>query len=242
MANWNNPTVTSTYANFVTEAKDRDVSAALQFDSAIITDTNLPTNTIRWNSSSKLWQRWDGTAWVALAVTYGISISGGAGSVAWSGVTGKPTTVSGYGITDAITTASIGSQSVSNAANLGSVAAANFAQLAVAQTWTKAQRGAVVILTDAPTITIDMNNPNFIITLAGNRTLGNPSNQVGGQSGIIIIAQNPTGGHTLAFGSHWKFAGGTAPTITTGGWLVDVLAYYIHDSGWIFASLTKDVR
>jgi len=49
--------------------------------------------------------------------SWGISVTGSAGSVAWSGVSGKPTTVSGYGITDAITTANIGSQSVNYAAS-----------------------------------------------------------------------------------------------------------------------------
>lgn len=39
---------------------------------------------------------------------------------AWGEITGKPTTVSGYGITDAITTANIGSQSVSYASTSGS--------------------------------------------------------------------------------------------------------------------------
>ncbi len=38
---------------------------------------------------------------VGASGTWGISISGSAGSVAWSGITSKPTTVSGYGITDA---------------------------------------------------------------------------------------------------------------------------------------------
>lgn len=33
--------------------------------------------------------------------SWGISVTGSAGSVAWSGVTGKPTTLAGYGITDA---------------------------------------------------------------------------------------------------------------------------------------------
>lgn len=34
--------------------------------------------------------------------TWGISVTGSAGSVAWSGITSKPTTVSGYGITNAL--------------------------------------------------------------------------------------------------------------------------------------------
>ena len=41
-----------------------------------------------------------------------------ASNLAWGKITGKPTTISGYGITDAITTANIGSQSVANANQL----------------------------------------------------------------------------------------------------------------------------
>ena len=53
--------------------------------------------------------------------TWSINISGGAATasaVAWSGITSKPTTISDYGITDAITTANIGSQSVANSSNI----------------------------------------------------------------------------------------------------------------------------
>lgn len=42
-----------------------------------------------------------------------------AGAAPWSGVTGKPTSVAGYGITDAIHTGNIGSQSVAYATNAG---------------------------------------------------------------------------------------------------------------------------
>jgi hypothetical protein len=44
------------------------------------------------------------------------AVASSAGSVPWSGVTGRPNTVGGYGISDAITTANIGSQSVYYAA------------------------------------------------------------------------------------------------------------------------------
>lgn len=42
------------------------------------------------------------------------------GTVPWGNVSGRPTTISGYGITDAITTGNIGSQSVSYASSAGS--------------------------------------------------------------------------------------------------------------------------
>ena len=107
------------------------------------------------------------------------------------------------------------------------------AGLAVAQSYTKAQRGTPVTLTDAATIAVDLSlGNNFAVTLAGNRTLGDPTNVTAGQSGVIVVTQDGTGSRTLAYaGTKWKFAGGTAPTLTAGvGGAVDVLAYYVESS------------
>ena len=105
------------------------------------------------------------------------------------------------------------------------------AGLAVAQTFTKAQRGSVVSLTDAATIAVDLSlGNNFSVTLAGNRTLGAPTNVTAGQSGVIVVTQDGTGSRTLAYNSIYKFAGGTAPTLTTTASAVDVLAYYVESS------------
>lgn len=71
MANWSNPLLTSTYTNFLTEVKDRDTDLALQFDGT--TSTNIPTNTIRWNSSINRWQKWSGSAWGELTTTYALT-------------------------------------------------------------------------------------------------------------------------------------------------------------------------
>ena len=105
------------------------------------------------------------------------------------------------------------------------------AGLAVAQSYTKAQRGTVVALTDAATIAVDLSlGNNFSVTLAGNRTLGAPTNQTAGQSGVIVVTQDGTGSRTLAYNSVYKFAGGTAPTLTTTASAVDVLAYYVESA------------
>jgi hypothetical protein len=105
------------------------------------------------------------------------------------------------------------------------------AGLAVAQSFTKAQRGSVVALTDAATIAVDLSlGNNFSVTLAGNRTLGAPTNVTAGQSGVIVVTQDGTGSRTLAFNSVYKFAGGTAPTLTTTASAVDVLAYYVESA------------
>ncbi len=106
------------------------------------------------------------------------------------------------------------------------------AGLAVTQSFTKAQRGTPVALTDGATITVDMSlSNNFSVTLAGNRTLGDPTNVTAGQSGVIVVTQDGTGSRTLAYaGTKYKFAGGTAPTLTTTAAAVDVLAYYCESA------------
>ena len=89
MANWSNPLLTSTYVNFVTEVKDRDVDLALQFDGT--TSTNIPTGTIRWNSSANRWQKWNGSSWGELTSTYaltGLSTTGNASIGGTLSVTG----------------------------------------------------------------------------------------------------------------------------------------------------------
>ncbi len=108
------------------------------------------------------------------------------------------------------------------------------AGLAVAQSYTKAQRGTPVALTDAATVSINLSQGNnFTLTLGGNRTLGAPSNVTAGQSGVIVVTQDGTGSRTLAYNSIYKFAGGTAPTLTTTASAVDVLAYYVESSSRI---------
>jgi hypothetical protein len=120
---------------------------------------------------------------------------------------------------------------------------ADTAKTDVAQSFTAAQRGSITALTDGATITADLAVANnFSVTLGGNRTLANPSNQTAGQSGTIVVTQDGTGSRTLAYGSNWKFPGGTAPTLTTAASSVDVIAYYVESATRITARLISDVK
>ncbi|EKE70899.1 hypothetical protein [Oceanibaculum indicum] len=111
-----------------------------------------------------------------------------------------------------------------------------------AQSIAGAKRGQPVPLDDGATITPDFDlGNNFSVTLAGNRTLANPTNIVAGQAGIIRIVQDGTGSRTLAFGSYWKFAGGAAPDLTAAPAAVDALAYYVDAADHITASLLANV-
>jgi len=124
-----------------------------------------------------------------------------------------------------------------------SLSGANIAVLNSAQSFTAAQRGAISALTDGSTITPDFAVANnFSVTLGGNRTLANPTNLTAGQSGVIVITQDGTGSRTLAYGSNFKFPGGTAPTLTTTASAVDVLAYYVESASRITARLVADVK
>lgn len=110
------------------------------------------------------------------------------------------------------------------------------AALASAQTFTAAQRGTVSSLTSASTITPNFATANnFSVSLGTNTTIANPSNLTAGQSGAIAITYS--GSYTVAFGSYWKFASGTAPTATSTSGKVDVLVYYVESSTRISAQL-----
>ncbi len=132
------------------------------------------------------------------------------------------------------------------ASNIGSSVQAydvDTAKTDVVQTFTAAQRGGVVALTDGATITPDFSaGNNFSVTLGGNRTLANPTNIAAGQSGAITITQDGTGSRTLAYGSYFKFSNGSAPVLTTTANAVDVLVYYCESATRITARLVSDTK
>ena len=98
-------------------------------------------------------------------------------------------------------------------------------------------------LTDASGIAVDLSNGNnFVVTLGGNRTLSNPSNIVVGQTGQIYVIQDGSGSRTLAYGSYWKFSGGTAPTLTTTGNAVDLLVYNVRAADKIDTVFLSDFK
>lgn len=96
MANHALPTTTSTYANFVAEMNARFTDLAIGLDPAFTTATNVTTNSIRWNSALKYWEKYNGSTWAALTTAYSININGSVGATTPS--TGAFTTLSTTGI------------------------------------------------------------------------------------------------------------------------------------------------
>jgi hypothetical protein len=109
--------------------------------------------------------------------------------------------------------------------------------LVVDQVWAA---GALVTLTDAATVAVDMSTfLNATVTLGGNRALGAPSNTKVGQSGVIYIVQDGTGSRTLSFNAVYKFAFGSDPVLSTAASSVDALHYFVRTSTFIECSLSK---
>jgi len=103
----------------------------------------------------------------------------------------------------------------------------------------KSAAADITALSDGATITPDFAaGQNFSVTLAGNRTLANPTNIVAGQCGSIVITQDGTGSRTLAYGSYWDFAAGAAPTLTTTAAAIDRIDYYVATTTDIHAVAT----
>jgi hypothetical protein len=118
---------------------------------------------------------------------------------------------------------------------------ADTAKTDVVQTFSVAQRGAVTdhgSLIANTTFRQDFSLSNhFKMTLAGNITLNNPTNQVAGQSGAMEIING--GSYTVSFGSDFDFAAGTAPTITASG--TDVLSYYVSSANNIVVDVIQNL-
>ena len=130
-----------------------------------------------------------------------------------------------------------------NTANAANTTANAAATLTAVQTFTAGQRGEVTALTDAASIATDLAlSNNFSVTLAGNRTLANPTNTVAGQSGSIFITQDGTGSRTLAYGTNFKFVAGTAPTLSTAASSIDRIDYVVAEATKIHAVASLDVK
>jgi hypothetical protein len=170
-----------------------------------------------------------GVTYTSIVITGG-SITGITDLAVADGGTGASSFTSGALLkgagTSAITTATAGT---------------DYAGIDTAQTFTKGQRGEITVLSDGATITPDLaDSNNFSVTLGGNRTLANPSNITAGQSGSIFITQDGTGSRTLAYGSNFDFAGGTAPTLSTTAAAVDRIDYVVRTATSIHAVFTAN--
>ena len=101
------------------------------------------------------------------------------------------------------------------------------AGLEAAQEFTKTQNFNATTLTDAASISWDASaNQVTSVTLTDNRTLAAPTNMVDGGVYTLMAIQDGTGSRTLSYNAVFKFAAGTAPTLTTTAAAKDILVFY----------------
>lgn len=95
----------------------------------------------------------------------------------------------------------------------------------------------VAALTDGATIAVNAALGNvFTVTIAGNRTMGSPSNPVNGQDIWFRITQDATGGRTMAWSSAYQFGTGGAPALSAAAGTTDEL-HFQYDSAqskWVY--------
>ena len=99
---------------------------------------------------------------------------------------------------------------------------------------------AVVNLTDAATIAVDASQGNdFRVTIAGNRTMGNPANPADGQQIIFQVTQGSGGSFTLAWADGYEFSPGLPqPTLSTAAGQTDLLGFVYNATAgtWLLAA------
>ena len=199
----------------------------------------LVVGTLYFDTTANAMQVWTGTQWTAAYVPSGSSVS------SFNGRTGAVTPASGdysagmitglaelldakLSITDLLMAilAVDGSGSGIDADLLDGFQASAFGRLAAVGAWTAAQSFVLQTLTDAATISWNLQTQQVAqVTLGDNRTLGDPSNKAAGGVYILIVRQDSTGGWTLGYNPVFKWPFGTPPDIPTDPNAVMILTF-----------------
>jgi len=179
------------------------------------------------DGASGVWYRmYAASAWGAWAKVYPPAVLP---PPDFSDITGLPTTLDGFGFTDAAAVATVSEwrTAAANRVLLGNIVWSGMAAVALA---------------DAATVVWNLSlGFDFTLTLAGNRTLAFPTSGKVGQRGRIRIQQDGTGNRTLALAANLKTAGGLAITLSTAAGAVDVLYYDYVSSTECLLSLMKGI-
>jgi hypothetical protein len=98
-----------------------------------------------------------------------------------------------------------------------------------ANTWTAAQTFSTRVSSTPVTLNATSPAPDaslsnvFTLLLSQNVSMPNPTNLVAGETLTFIVTQNATtAGYTVTWGAGYKWAGGTAPTMTAAVGKIDV--------------------
>lgn len=115
--------------------------------------------------------------------------------------------------------------------------------------------GTVTTLTDAATITWPANQGYaYLVTLGGNRTFANPSDQTIGALYTLVVVQDATGSRTLTWGTNYRFPAAVfsptlptsdaavPPSLSTGAATRTLLTFWSDGTYMHLLSATKDIQ
>ena len=83
---------------------------------------------------------------------------------------------------------------------------------------------------------------DFRVTIAGNRTMGNPANPSNGQQIIFQVTQGSGGSFTLSWGSSYEFSAGLPqPSLSTTAGQTDLLGFIYNAAKgtWLLAAFVN---
>jgi hypothetical protein len=141
------------------------------------------------------------------------------GQIGWTSTGTLQSVVAGTGLTvvSTPTTATV------SLATVGSITPGNFGGTALIPTLSVNQYGQLLsvgqanpfssfqtaTVTAPPNLVLDFefNNLTWEWVLQGNVTIQNPLNASSGQTGYLLVSQNPLSPYTMTWGSSWKFPG-----------------------------------
>ena len=170
-------------------------------------------------------------------------------SVAWSEITSKPNTLSGYGITDSIQSTLVSGTSIktingTSVLGSGDIVTADSTKLPLSG---GIMTGAITAIRETKvTMTNNVINLSlgnlFTKTISGATTFTLSNVLTTGNANSFILELTNAGSAVITWFGGVKWAGGTAPTLTTAG--VDVLGFYSHDGGvtWRGSVISKDSK
>ena len=98
-------------------------------------------------------------------------------------------------------------------------------------------------LADATSIDWNAQQGSAVVTLAGNRTMNNPSNLVAGGRYVLIVKQDAAGSRGLLFSPCYKFPGAVVPVLTQTAWAVDIFEFFAESTSILFlTNFIPDVK
>lgn len=204
-----------------TATGNRTVSTSATITNGTITNGVIPTGTFGTTTSTAATIT-NGTITTGLIPTLTAGTTTGTAGIFTSGTV--TTLNSTTGTIGNFTTTLTGDVTISTgSATVGT----RVAVLNTAQQYSRAHNFAATALT-ITSGTVPWNlaeNQVATLTVTTNSTMNTPTNPQAGSTYVMIVTQGTGGSNTLSFSTAYKFAGGSAPVLSTGSAQVDVLSF-----------------